>query len=318
MTNYTTSTPRTTNSADVYGLLGVGTSNTGVLLDVNSLPLFSITSTDINNWDAALQSSAIGTTVQAYDSNLTTFLAAHNLPTTPINNQYLRTNASGVITWASAINSLTFTAPTGFAVTGSPVTTGTGTIGLGFASGYSLPTTTKQTEWDTAFTNRINFVQSAIPTATAVNQLWYRPGEGLYFWNNLFWVSLELLEKEFLPIEATNNYTATTGYIQDGFIPANSYLVDAVLNFYYTAGDSSNYFTFSGNLASAGAGGYVSFSGIETRNYPITDSVEVIIPINTRITVNRATACRLTLNMTETGTSSIYVGFVVRYRRIAA
>jgi frataxin-like iron-binding protein CyaY len=53
--------------------------------------------------------------------------------------------------WAflSAVSSVGLSAPTGFTVTGSPVTTN-GTIALAFAAGYSLPTTAKQTQWDAA------------------------------------------------------------------------------------------------------------------------------------------------------------------------
>jgi hypothetical protein len=43
------------------------------------------------------------------------------------------------------------TVPTGFAIGGSPITS-SGTLALSFASGYSLPTTAKQTEWDSAYT----------------------------------------------------------------------------------------------------------------------------------------------------------------------
>lgn len=39
--------------------------------------------------------------------------------------------------------------PTGFSVTGSPITS-TGTLAVAFAIGYSLPTTAKQADWDTA------------------------------------------------------------------------------------------------------------------------------------------------------------------------
>lgn len=40
--------------------------------------------------------------------------------------------------------------PTGFSVSGSPVTS-TGTLTVSFASGYSLPTTAKQSNWDAAY-----------------------------------------------------------------------------------------------------------------------------------------------------------------------
>lgn len=49
--------------------------------------------------------------------------------------------------------SVGLSAPTGFAVTGSPVST-SGTLALGFALGYSLPTDARQGDWDTAFLQR--------------------------------------------------------------------------------------------------------------------------------------------------------------------
>lgn len=51
---------------------------------------------------------------------------------------------------SGTVTSVALSAPTGFSVTGSPVTT-IGTLALSFASGYSLPTTTKQSQWDTAY-----------------------------------------------------------------------------------------------------------------------------------------------------------------------
>jgi len=61
---------------------------------------------------------------------------------------------------SGTVTSVGFSAPTGFSVTGSPVTTN-GTLALGFASGYSLPTNVKQGNWDDAYT----FV-AAFPTQT--------------------------------------------------------------------------------------------------------------------------------------------------------
>lgn len=51
---------------------------------------------------------------------------------------------------AGTVTSVGLSAPTGFSVSGSPVT-GSGTLALTFASGYSLPTTAKQGQWDTAY-----------------------------------------------------------------------------------------------------------------------------------------------------------------------
>lgn len=78
------------------------------------------------------------------------------------------TNTSGVIgiTVANALNTLqstmtggtvtsvALTTPTGLTTTGSPITT-SGTFGITFTSGYSIPTTASQSLWDAAYTNRI-------------------------------------------------------------------------------------------------------------------------------------------------------------------
>jgi hypothetical protein len=148
--------------------------------------------------------------------------------------------ASGATANTGTVTSVGLSTPTGLVVTGSPVTT-SGTLALAYDTGYSIPTTAKQTLWDTAlqpaaigstilaydanlqsFINTFtlpttdgtngqvlttngagaisfttvsggsgfDFVQSAIPTATAVNQLWCRPGEGFYFWSGLYWLSV--------------------------------------------------------------------------------------------------------------------------------
>ena len=55
-------------------------------------------------------------------------------------------------TWVGAgLTSVGLSAPTGFNVSNSPLTSN-GTIALSFASGYSLPTTIKQSNWDDAYT----------------------------------------------------------------------------------------------------------------------------------------------------------------------
>lgn len=49
------------------------------------------------------------------------------------------------------VTSVSMTAPTGLTVSGSPITT-SGTLALAFASGYSIPTNIKQSNWDDAYT----------------------------------------------------------------------------------------------------------------------------------------------------------------------
>ena len=51
---------------------------------------------------------------------------------------------------AGSVTSVGLSMPTGFSVASSPITE-SGTLAVTFTSGYSLPTTTKQTDWDTAY-----------------------------------------------------------------------------------------------------------------------------------------------------------------------
>ncbi len=50
-----------------------------------------------------------------------------------------------------SVTSVAMSVPTGFAVSGSPITSA-GTLAVTFASGYALPTTVKQSNWDDAYT----------------------------------------------------------------------------------------------------------------------------------------------------------------------
>ena len=61
--------------------------------------------------------------------------------------------AIGVGEGSGTVTSVGVSVPTGLAVTNSPITT-SGTIAISLAAGYSIPTTAKQTDWDTAFTDR--------------------------------------------------------------------------------------------------------------------------------------------------------------------
>jgi hypothetical protein len=61
--------------------------------------------------------------------------------------------------------------PTGFSVSGS----GTASLGVTFTAGYSLPTTVKQTEWDTAYSERLRWDGSS----TGLNATTARTSLGL-------------------------------------------------------------------------------------------------------------------------------------------
>ena len=57
---------------------------------------------------------------------------------------------------SGSVTSVGLVAPTGFSVSGSPITS-SGDLTLGFASGYALPTTASQANWDSAYSQRLQW-----------------------------------------------------------------------------------------------------------------------------------------------------------------
>jgi microcystin-dependent protein len=75
-------------------------------------------------------------------------------------NANITINAQGRITAASSgtasgsVTSVGMTVPTGLSISGTPITA-SGTLAVTLSAGYSIPTTSDQTNWGTAYTNRI-------------------------------------------------------------------------------------------------------------------------------------------------------------------
>ena len=57
---------------------------------------------------------------------------------------------------SGTVTSIGMSVPTGLTVAGSPITT-TGTFAVTYSAGYAIPTTAKQTDWDTAYTDRLKW-----------------------------------------------------------------------------------------------------------------------------------------------------------------
>jgi hypothetical protein len=98
--------------------------------------------------------------------------------TSPATGQVLRYNGT---TWVNStesyvgtVTSVAMTTPTGLTVTGSPITTA-GTLALGLASGYSIPTTASQATWNTAYNDSI---VSAAVTGTTTKTLTLNQQDG--------------------------------------------------------------------------------------------------------------------------------------------
>ena len=79
-------------------------------------------------------------------------------------NANITVDAQGRITAASngtsigtgTVTSVDMTVPTGLSISGSPITT-SGTLAVTLQAGYSIPTTASQTNWDTAYTERLQW-----------------------------------------------------------------------------------------------------------------------------------------------------------------
>ena len=63
---------------------------------------------------------------------------------------YVNTTNFPGLNKTGTVTSVAMTVPTGLSVSGTPITT-SGTLAISFASGYSIPTTAKQSNWDTAY-----------------------------------------------------------------------------------------------------------------------------------------------------------------------
>ena len=83
-------------------------------------------------------------------------------------------NGTGGGGGGGSVTSVSMTVPTGFNISGSPITS-SGTLAISFASGYSLPTTAKQTSWDNK--------QDAISDLTTIRS-YATEGHTAYGWGN--------------------------------------------------------------------------------------------------------------------------------------
>ena len=87
-------------------------------------------------------------------SGTTSFIAA---PVTA--GHFLKWNGSAFawdVAGTGSVTSVGMTVPTGLVVSGSPVTT-SGTLAVTFDTGYSIPTTASQSNWDTAYADRLKW-----------------------------------------------------------------------------------------------------------------------------------------------------------------
>jgi hypothetical protein len=167
------------------------------------------------------------------------------------------------------------TVPTGLSVAGSPVTT-TGTLAVTYASGYAIPTTAKQTEWDTAyswgnhasagyltsetFTGTVTSVAMTVPTGLTVS------GTPITS-SGTFAVSLQ------------SGYAIPTTVKQSNWDDSYTF----VSNFPTQTGNSGKYLTTNGSTLSWG-------TVTVTETDPVVGAINGIVKANGSGTISAATA----------------------------
>jgi hypothetical protein len=125
----------------------------------------SDTDTGILYTDLSVTTAAAGSPALSYNNtngvftytppDLTSYITASSTDTftNKSGNISQWTNDSGYLTsetYTGTVTSVAATVPVGFTIAGSPVTS-SGTLAISFDTGYSLPTTASQTNWNTAY-----------------------------------------------------------------------------------------------------------------------------------------------------------------------
>jgi hypothetical protein len=157
---------------------------------------------------------------------------------------------------SGSVTSVDMTVPTGLLVTGNPITT-SGTLALAFAAGYSIPTNTKQSTWDDAYT----FV-GAFPTQTG--------NTGKYLTTNgsaLSWGTIDL-----------SGYLPIAGGTITGDLTINGVLRESI---------TTNRQTTSYTLAVDDRGKLVEMNSASANTLTVPLNSSVAIPINSKIDVTQ-------------------------------
>ena len=227
------------------------------------------TTTKQTQWDTAygwgdhalagyLDAADIGSAVLAYDANLQAFTTAFTLPTADGTvGQVLRTDGAGNITFVSpatgTVTSVGLAVPTGFSVSGSPVT-GSGDLTLGFAAGYALPTTAKQSDWDTAFGWGNHASAGYLLSSTAAST--YQPLDA-----DLTAIAALVGTSGLLRKTAADTWSLDTAtYLQSGAIGSTVLAYDANLQAFVTAFTLPTADGTSGQVLTTNGAGVISFA----------------------------------------------------------
>ena len=197
---------------------------------------------------------------------------------------YNATNPAGYTTNTGTVTSVAVSVPTGLSVTGSPITT-SGSIAISLAAGYSIPTTAKQTTWDTASSERRQWDGDStnLVAATARTSLGLVIGTNVQAWD--------------ADLDAIAALSATTGFLKK--TAANTWALDTAT---YLTGNQS--ISYTGDATGSGTTSValtLANSGVTAGTYP-----KVTVDAKGRVTAGAALVAGdvPTLNQSTTGNAA--------------
>ncbi len=172
------------------------------------------------------------------------------------------TTALGFTPGQGTVTSVAASVPTGLTVTGSPVTS-SGTLAFSYTAGYEIPTTTKQSQWDTAYSWGNHASAGYLTSATAATT--YQPLDG-----DLTAIAALSGTSGFLKKTAANTYTLDTNTYLTSYTETDP--VYTASSWYSTTNNASNWDTaYSwGNHASAGYASAARTLTINGTSYDLT------------------------------------------------
>jgi hypothetical protein len=133
-------------ASTTYQAIGNYATLTGGKISDSVLPAIAITDTSVVADESAMLALTAETGDIAIRTDVSKTFILSAAPATTL------ANWKEIISPTDGVTSVAVTVPTGLEVTGSPITN-TGTIAIAYASGYALPTTTLQTNWNSAYSH---------------------------------------------------------------------------------------------------------------------------------------------------------------------
>lgn len=214
---------------------------------------------------------------------------------------------------SGTVTSVDITVPTGLSVTGNPITT-SGTLAISLTSGYSIPTTTNQTNWSTAYTDRLKWDggstgldaatgRTSLGATTVGGNVFTLTNPGVTSWirmnsdNTVTARSAANTRTDLglgtMATAATSDYAALTGAAFTGLVSSTGNIVSHVA----TSAQTASY-----TLVLADDGKLVEVSNASANVVTVPLNATVAFPVGTQITVLQTGAGQTTITVASGGT----------------